>query len=296
MTIPSFPASVQRRTRKYWSSSNSCPCVTPSWLSRKRVRKQYLQTERNDIYQIRQFATLLSHSPSYYLAFLILFCVRSDQIDQKFTKWQLIFLHIWSLSGELVYQAASPDEGALVSAARNFGFVFLSRTQDTITILEMDQEVTYTMLALLDFNSDRKRMSIIRECSFSSSVAVCRSLASVSHSSVCSCAVKFPNGRIRLYCKGADTVVYERLNPKSLHKETTQEALDVSTNTFIKFIKKMQVFVDHVCFLQSTQGEFLNLSSSKTYKKHHKNIIQVLNIARLQQTMRHVRFDVTDTL
>lgn len=66
------------------------------------------------------------------------------------------------LAGELVYQAASPDEGALVTAARNFGFVFLSRTQDTITIKEMDQEQTYEMLALLDFNSVRKRMSIIR--------------------------------------------------------------------------------------------------------------------------------------
>ena len=63
--------------------------------------------------------------------------------------------------GELVYQAASPDEGALVTAARNFGFVFLNRTQDTITIKEMDHEATYEMLALLDFNSDRKRMSII---------------------------------------------------------------------------------------------------------------------------------------
>lgn len=66
-------------------------------------------------------------------------------------------------SDELVYQAASPDEGALVTAARNFGFVFLSRTQDTITIMELDHEETYEMLALLDFNSDRKRMSIIRE-------------------------------------------------------------------------------------------------------------------------------------
>ena len=64
-------------------------------------------------------------------------------------------------SGELVYQAASPDEGALVTAARNFGYVFLSRTQDTITIREMETETTYKMLALLDFNSDRKRMSII---------------------------------------------------------------------------------------------------------------------------------------
>ena len=27
-------------------------------------------------------------------------------------------------AGQLIYQAQSPDEGALVSAARNFGFVF----------------------------------------------------------------------------------------------------------------------------------------------------------------------------
>lgn len=38
------------------------------------------------------------------------------------------------ISGKLDYQAQSPDEGALVSAARNFGFVFRSRTQHSITI------------------------------------------------------------------------------------------------------------------------------------------------------------------
>uniref|UniRef100_A0A7N6BQJ8 Phospholipid-transporting ATPase n=1 Tax=Anabas testudineus TaxID=64144 RepID=A0A7N6BQJ8_ANATE len=109
--------------------------------------------------------------------------------------------------GDLVYQAASPDEGALVTAARNFGYVFLSRTQDTITIKEMDHETTYKMLALLDFNSDRKRMSII---------------------------LKFPDGRIRLYCKGADTVIYERLAPNSKHKETTQTALDIFANETLR--------------------------------------------------------------
>ncbi|XP_034457388.1 phospholipid-transporting ATPase IC [Hippoglossus hippoglossus] len=109
--------------------------------------------------------------------------------------------------GELVYQAASPDEGALVTAARNFGYVFLSRTQDTITIKEMDQETTYEMLALLDFNSDRKRMSII---------------------------LKFPDGRIRLYCKGADTVIYERLSPNTRHKESSQTALDSFANETLR--------------------------------------------------------------
>lgn len=74
-------------------------------------------------------------------------------------------------SDDLVYQAASPDEGALVTAARNFGYVFLTRTQDSITIWEMEQEMTYEMLALLDFNSDRKRMSIICKHEHTSVVA-----------------------------------------------------------------------------------------------------------------------------
>lgn len=48
-----------------------------------------------------------------------------------------------------------------------------------------------------------------------------------------SLSVKFPDGRVRLYCKGADTVIYERLSPNSRHKETTQTALDVSFWGFI---------------------------------------------------------------
>uniref|UniRef100_A0A672Z206 Phospholipid-transporting ATPase n=1 Tax=Sphaeramia orbicularis TaxID=375764 RepID=A0A672Z206_9TELE len=88
--------------------------------------------------------------------------------------------------GELVYKAQSPDEGALVTAARNFGFVFRSRTPGTITTTEMGQTVTYSLLAILDFNNIRKRMSVI---------------------------VRSPEGRIRLYCKGADTVLLERLHP-----------------------------------------------------------------------------------
>lgn len=37
-------------------------------------------------------------------------------------------------NGRLEYQAQSPDESALVSAARNFGFVFRERSPNTITI------------------------------------------------------------------------------------------------------------------------------------------------------------------
>ncbi|XP_066491522.1 probable phospholipid-transporting ATPase IM [Tiliqua scincoides] len=90
--------------------------------------------------------------------------------------------------GELIYQAQSPDEGALVTAARNFGFIFKSRTPETITIEEMGKLVTYQLLAILDFNNDRKRMSVI---------------------------VQNPDGQIKLYSKGADTILFERLHLSS---------------------------------------------------------------------------------
>ncbi|WVZ58959.1 hypothetical protein U9M48_009174 [Paspalum notatum var. saurae] len=92
---------------------------------------------------------------------------------------------------KISYQAASPDEAALVAAAKNFGFFFYRRTPSTVIVRESHvermgsiQDVTYEILNVLEFNSTRKRQSV-----------VCR----------------FPNGRLVLYCKGADNVVYERL-------------------------------------------------------------------------------------
>ncbi|NXD01031.1 AT8B3 ATPase, partial [Certhia familiaris] len=100
---------------------------------------------------------------------------------------------------QLVYQAASPDEEALVLAARNLGYVFLSRTQDSITIRELGSTRTYEVLAMLDFNSDRKRMSVL---------------------------VRDPQGTIRLYTKGADTVILERLRRRGPNETLTERALD----------------------------------------------------------------------
>lgn len=102
--------------------------------------------------------------------------------------------------GELVYQAQSPDEGALVTAARNFGFVFRTRTPETITVVEMETTKVYDLLAILDFNNERKRMSVI---------------------------VRSPEGRLTLYCKGADTIVYELLDRSSADlKEVTTDHLN----------------------------------------------------------------------
>ena len=52
-------------------------------------------------------------------------------------------------SGGLLYEAQSPDEAALVSAARNFYYVFKSRTPKSITILENKKQVDYELLQIL---------------------------------------------------------------------------------------------------------------------------------------------------
>lgn len=103
--------------------------------------------------------------------------------------------------GRLEYQAQSPDESALVSAARNFGFVFRSRTPNTITIEVRGRAEEYELLSILDFNNVRKRMSVILR----------------------------RHGKLVLYCKGADNVIYDRLGHNQYDiKMRTQEHLNVS--------------------------------------------------------------------
>uniref|UniRef100_A0A915LD06 P-type phospholipid transporter n=1 Tax=Meloidogyne javanica TaxID=6303 RepID=A0A915LD06_MELJA len=102
----------------------------------------------------------------------------------------------------LEYQAQSPDEAALTSAARNFGFVFRRRTPQTITLEVNGRTETYDALHILDFDNVRKRMSVL---------------------------VRTPNNQIRLYCKGADTMIMERLSEKDtsqLLRQATLQHLD----------------------------------------------------------------------
>lgn len=108
---------------------------------------------------------------------------------------------------KITYQAASPDEAALVTAAKNFGFFFYRRTPTMIYVRESHvekmgkmQDVCYEILNVLEFNSTRKRQSV-----------VCR----------------YADGRLVLYCKGADSVIYERLADGNEDlKKVTREHLE----------------------------------------------------------------------
>src|SRR5690606_18008038 len=59
------------------------------------------------------------------------------------------------------YKAQSPDEAALVSTARDVGFVFVEQKQDNMILEVLGQTQTYELLSVLEFNSTRKRMSVI---------------------------------------------------------------------------------------------------------------------------------------
>ncbi|XP_004444374.1 probable phospholipid-transporting ATPase IA isoform X3 [Drosophila pseudoobscura] len=85
----------------------------------------------------------------------------------------------------IIYHAASPDERALVEGAHFFGYIFDTRTPEYVEINALGQRRRYQVLNVLEFTSARKRMSLI---------------------------VRTPEGKIKLFCKGADSVIYERLS------------------------------------------------------------------------------------
>ncbi|NXB79400.1 AT8A2 ATPase, partial [Donacobius atricapilla] len=94
----------------------------------------------------------------------------------------------------IIYQASSPDEGALVKGAKKLGYVFTGRTPHSVIIDALGKEKTFEILNVLEFSSNRKRMSVI---------------------------VRTPAGQLRLYCKGADNVIFERLSKDSQYMEQT---------------------------------------------------------------------------
>ncbi|KAH6894066.1 hypothetical protein B0T10DRAFT_399522 [Thelonectria olida] len=97
---------------------------------------------------------------------------------------------------KMIFKAQSPDEEALVATARDMGFTVIGQSTDGINLNVLGEERHYQILNTIEFNSTRKRMSSI---------------------------VRMPDGRIVLFCKGADTVIYSRLKKgeqKELRKET----------------------------------------------------------------------------
>ncbi|XP_028272857.1 probable phospholipid-transporting ATPase VB [Parambassis ranga] len=102
----------------------------------------------------------------------------------------------------LRYEAESPDEAALVYAAKAYGFTLLARTPDSVTVrLPSGEDLVFEVLDTLTFDSNRKRMSVL---------------------------VRHPiTKEYVLYTKGADSAIMELLGtPYAEHLMTRNIAAD----------------------------------------------------------------------
>lgn len=103
-------------------------------------------------------------------------------------------------SEEVIYQASSPDEAALVQGASDiFKYQFYARRPHMIHCKVKDTDVNFEILNVCEFNSTRKRMSLV---------------------------LKDSEGKIKLYCKGADSVILERLAANDRFEEATLNHLE----------------------------------------------------------------------
>ncbi|XP_011693120.1 PREDICTED: probable phospholipid-transporting ATPase IF [Wasmannia auropunctata] len=91
------------------------------------------------------------------------------------------------------YQAASADEKALVEASARCGVILQKNTNDEMHIKINENNLVFQKLEMLEFTSERKRMSVI---------------------------VKDTAGDIWLYCKGADSSVMPLITEGTIQKAT----------------------------------------------------------------------------
>ncbi|KAK4553933.1 drs2 neo1 protein [Recurvomyces mirabilis] len=104
---------------------------------------------------------------------------------------------------DVSYQASSPDESALVQAAKDLGYVAWERDVSALTLKTYPNGQSaapayevFEVLDVIEFSSKRKRMSVV---------------------------VRFPDGRICLMCKGADSVLMQRLRLANLANQKKAE-------------------------------------------------------------------------
>lgn len=103
---------------------------------------------------------------------------------------------------KLDIQAQSPDEAALVTTARDVGFSYIAKKKTGVVVEVQGLQKEFEILNILEFNSTRKRMS---------------------------CIVKIPpsgpnaDPTALLLCKGADSVIYSRLDSKNNNEELLEK-------------------------------------------------------------------------
>jgi magnesium-transporting ATPase (P-type) len=145
------------------------------------------------------------------------------------------------------YNSSSPDELALVNAAKQFGFEFKDRDEnDNIIILDKanNREYKYQLLNICEFTSTRKRQS---------------------------CIMRDPKGKIILMCKGADTVITERLTSASRNSQVfsaTQKFVDEFAESGLRTLFLAEKYLDEQTYAQwNEESKIAKLSINNREEK-----------------------------
>lgn len=161
-------------------------------------RNRYLQADKLTLISPQladDIASRESHQHGHIVAFFRAIALCHTVIAERSEPTERPF--------DIKYKAESPDEAALADAARDVGFPFITRSLSAIEIEALGVAERYVPLKVLEFNSTRKRMSVI---------------------------VRTPEGKVVLYCKGADSVIYARLAAN--HDPNVQEATSRDLESF----------------------------------------------------------------
>ena len=116
------------------------------------------------------------------------------------------------------YQGPSPDEVTLVDFAKLQGFDFKETSDVKITIelnqwVSPAQDVAYQVFRKMEFNSDRKRMSIV---------------------------IRDPaDGHYKMFTKGADSIIKDRLDPKQVSEKMMEGVDDFLMRASVKGLRTL---------------------------------------------------------
>ncbi|KAF7929766.1 hypothetical protein BELL_0037g00080 [Botrytis elliptica] len=172
--LNSSTTDIPRRSGSVWRSSAQPNRIQPEFRTEEMIR--YMQSKPHSIF---------TKKAKFFLLSIALCHTCLPEVREN---------------GHIEFQAASPDELALVQAAQELGYLVIDRPARSITLTipseSEDITETYEVLDVIEFSSKRKRMSII---------------------------VRFPNGKICIFCKGADSSILPRLKLAPLAMQKASE-------------------------------------------------------------------------
>ncbi len=166
-------------------------------------------------------------------------------------------------SKNLSFNASSPDELALVNAAKFFGYAFKGRDEENNMLVEVNDDnedisvgspiKQYALLNVIEFTSTRKRMTIIVK--------------------------DMQNDTIRVMCKGADSIVIPRLKQnQSQVIERTKEFLDAFSKEGLRTLVIAEKIISEEFYRQWSKKYQNALTSTNNREENVNKVAEEIEI------------------